>query len=411
MNLRQALSLGAVPLLPILVVAAVLMSADADRSRAAPLSGAIFTTTPDGTIVNENVHYDDKRDVYLDGGPPPNAPRTAAGVPDGDYVVQVTDPSGRVLLSEDASKCRVVRAQDGVIVALRDKNGSFSDHTITDGCHINDDPPHPTNPGVRGDTGKHDSNVDVDHGPPAIVVQLMPFFDTPNPGGVYKAWVTPLSSYLDKGGNLDSLPVKLCVNSRNGSLANNCNGNGKVQIGYQADPGFGPPRDQVKTDNFKVRETPFVPPTIKVRKFSDLNGDGVWQQDREPEIGRNGELGVPAGTICVELDGTVDEDCDTGGGWPYGFIEPTADGPIGSFPHFTPKMHLAAFPGEYVVEEAQLPGWNHTTPSRVVIEVTGTSGETHEVIFGNQPKPDGTCLDHQTGERLRWCLEEDVVKG
>ena len=36
---------------------------------AAQLSGAIFTTTVDGDIVNENVHYEAKEDVYLDGGP------------------------------------------------------------------------------------------------------------------------------------------------------------------------------------------------------------------------------------------------------------------------------------------------------------------------------------------------------
>ena len=40
---------------------------------AAQLSGAIFTTTVDGAIVNENVHYEAKVDVYLDGGPGPNA--------------------------------------------------------------------------------------------------------------------------------------------------------------------------------------------------------------------------------------------------------------------------------------------------------------------------------------------------
>ena len=41
--------------------------------------GAIFTTTPDGGIVNENVHYTAKKEVYLDGGPPPHAPAGAAG--------------------------------------------------------------------------------------------------------------------------------------------------------------------------------------------------------------------------------------------------------------------------------------------------------------------------------------------
>ena len=40
-------------------------------SAAPPLPGAIFTTTVDGSIVNENVHYEAKEDVYLDGGPGP----------------------------------------------------------------------------------------------------------------------------------------------------------------------------------------------------------------------------------------------------------------------------------------------------------------------------------------------------
>ncbi|MCJ7491552.1 MAG: hypothetical protein MUP15_05315, partial [Dehalococcoidia bacterium] len=88
------------------------------RGVTAPLSGAVFTTTADGEIVNENVHYDSKIDVYLDGGPGPRAPITAAGLPDGNYYFQVTDPSGKVLLSEDPAKCREIRAQGGVIVQL-----------------------------------------------------------------------------------------------------------------------------------------------------------------------------------------------------------------------------------------------------------------------------------------------------
>ena len=73
---------------------------------APPLSGAIFTTTVDGDVVNGNVIYDAKTDVYLDGGPGPNAPSTAAGLPDGSYHYQVTDPSGKTLLSTDPVRCR-----------------------------------------------------------------------------------------------------------------------------------------------------------------------------------------------------------------------------------------------------------------------------------------------------------------
>jgi hypothetical protein len=83
-----------------------------------PLKGAIFTTTPDGSVVNANVQYTDKREVYLDGGPPPNAPQKAAGLPDDLYVFQITNPSGAVLLSMDPTKCRVVEVKDDVIIKL-----------------------------------------------------------------------------------------------------------------------------------------------------------------------------------------------------------------------------------------------------------------------------------------------------
>ncbi|HYY69850.1 MAG TPA: hypothetical protein VE734_08960, partial [Terriglobales bacterium] len=42
-------------------------------------SGAIFTTDSTGTLVNGNI-YTDKGQVYLNGGPPPQAPCTAAGL-------------------------------------------------------------------------------------------------------------------------------------------------------------------------------------------------------------------------------------------------------------------------------------------------------------------------------------------
>ena len=83
-----------------------------------PVSGGIFTTEFDGTVVNGNTKYQFKEDVYLDGGPPPNAPAFAAGLPEGDYYFQVTDPSGKDLLSSDNINCRRVHVNEfGVIVA------------------------------------------------------------------------------------------------------------------------------------------------------------------------------------------------------------------------------------------------------------------------------------------------------
>src|SRR5262249_53255525 len=72
---------------------------------AAGLSGAIFTTDASGVPVNLN-QYAAKEDVYLTGGPGINAPDDAAGLPAGTYSFQVTDPSGKTLLSTDDVSCR-----------------------------------------------------------------------------------------------------------------------------------------------------------------------------------------------------------------------------------------------------------------------------------------------------------------
>ncbi|HWP61878.1 MAG TPA: SdrD B-like domain-containing protein [Candidatus Binatia bacterium] len=384
---RAAVVLSALALLGLL--------AFASGTSAAPLAGAIFTTTPDGTIVNENVRYEDKRDVYLDGGPPPNAPAWAAGLPDGIYVFQVTDPSGKFLLSEDPAKCRLVRVAGGVIVervspASLGLTSTWTRNGTTFPCHIDDNPPHPTDPGVRGASGRHDTNVDADHGHDAgaIVVQLMPFGTTPNPGGVYKAWLTPLATYQAKGGNLGTVPSKLPTGQQR---PHRC-----PDFCAAADPGFGPPHDQAKTDNFKVRAA-FVPPEITVRKFHDLDGDGVWDSG-EPEIGLD---------QCVDPGTGALIDCP--GGWPYEFTEPV-NGSTVTNTFFTPHTHLAAVPGTYTACEAHLTGWVQSAsyrdgvavagPSQCVsVTVAGTSGERHEIVFGNfRPgEKNGRKLNAETG--------------
>jgi hypothetical protein len=72
------------------VLVAVVASLPAAAS--AP-TGAIFTTVADGSEVNVN-QFPSKQDVYLDGGPGIGAPATAAGLDDGTYVFQVTNPDG-----------------------------------------------------------------------------------------------------------------------------------------------------------------------------------------------------------------------------------------------------------------------------------------------------------------------------
>jgi hypothetical protein len=329
-------------------ISGVLLLRDIGQTEAgSPLSGAIFTTTPSGAIVNENVHYQDKKEVYLDGGPPPHAPPTAAGLPNGRYVFQVTDPSGNYLLSEDPAKCRIMRVQDGVIVELVAPSSlgmGLTDSYDPQGpkgpypCHIQDSPD-----GQTGTSGRHDTNTDVDHGPPAIVIQLMPFANTPNPGNVYKAWVTPISDYVGKNGVLNQIPQQIHTRGQ--------------FSGFVPDSGFGPPRNAIKTDNFKVKLPPVQAPMIHVRKVNDRNGNGVIDP---------GEPYIPGWGVCI-TDPTTVTNC-------YG----------------TPVDVIADPAGDYIIDEDNPAGWVHTctivdgTPSGTddPVQVTvGTSDVT--VTFCN----------------------------
>lgn len=128
-------------------------------------AGAVFTTNQNGTFVNGNV-YDDPNEPYLNGGPRANAKScTAAGLPDGDYYFQVTDPSGSELLStDDLDMHRRVSVFGGMITSYSGGHG--------------------TGLGRCGD----------------VTVQLFPFLATSNPGDEYKVWMTAVGDY-DPAGN------------------------------------------------------------------------------------------------------------------------------------------------------------------------------------------------------------------
>src|SRR5215207_9823101 len=141
----------------IVAVAGALALIAAGTAAAAAATGAIFTTLADGSEVNFNI-YPSKQAVYLDGGPGPGAPQAAAGLDDGTYVFQVTDPSGKELLSTDIAACRRFSVAGGIITGRVTTNPTCS--------------------------APHATGIDADHG--ATTVQLVPYADTPNPGGVYK---------------------------------------------------------------------------------------------------------------------------------------------------------------------------------------------------------------------------------
>lgn len=185
-------------------------------------SGAIFTTVADGSEVNFN-NYPSKDAVYLDGGPGPGAPATAAGLDDGTYVFQVTDPSGKVLLSTDNAICRQFNVSGGIITGV-----------VATGC-------------------QHETGLDSDHN--AVTVQLLPYNDTPNNGGVYKAWATRVEDYLS---GCAALGVS--------------NGLDVVDCGRNAGNFHGFIPGDSKTDNFKVEPKPIV--EIDTR-FFDPNGNFI----------------------------------------------------------------------------------------------------------------------------------------
>jgi len=216
----------------------------------AAVSGAIFTTVADGSEVNFNI-YAAKEDVYLDGGPGPGAPQHAAGLPDGTYVFQVTDPSGKTLLSTDPAGCRLFEVTNSIITSVAPSGAC---------AHV---------------TGN-----DVDHG--ALTVQLFPYDDTPNNGGEYKVWVTPLSNYVC---NTDLSIVDCGAKSK--GIAH----------------GFVPRYS--KTDNFKVRggirevDTRFVKEGnfvdgLMINWTDSLGGSNVKWSYYDPALQVNHEAHVEA---------------------------------------------------------------------------------------------------------------------
>ncbi|UCE12284.1 MAG: hypothetical protein JSV04_08785 [Candidatus Heimdallarchaeota archaeon] len=306
--------------------------------QAKPLSGAIFTTTVDGSIVNENVHYEAKEDVYLDGGPGPNAPSTAAGLPEGDYYFQVTDPSGKDLLSTDHISCRMIHVNEYGVIDFAYPGINYEYQNGKDSGWIEVE-------------CQHNTGIDVDHEElGAITVQLFPYDDTPNPGGVYKVWITPVEEYA---------PIN--VFDPTGDKRQDVNNEGYAAGNFH---GFIPAHS--KTDNYKVKKhgKPYVPPMITVLKFHDKNINGIQDVDEETIEGWLVEVTDTLGVTNTVYTTALVDAPEPG---TYIFVEDTP----------TATLQTVSTLDGIIVSQYPL------ADPTVLVPVIGESEETHEVVYGN----------------------------
>jgi len=291
------------------------------------LAGAIFTTNEFGTVVSGNL-YDSALDVYLsvgrgsaalraghlrsarksepascrpdkhakgrdDNGRCREAGGIPAGLPDGLYYFQVTDPGGKSLLSLDSIEERQFEVVDGYIQGL---------------------------------LGPHQFNVLEEPFPlNYTVIQLAPYLPTPNRGGEYKVWVTPVEA-------------------------------------YQAGQGFHGfvPRCS-KTDNFKVRSSEGAPMAfILGGVFGDVDLNGEY-----------GASDLPAPNVQVNL-------------FAQGGTEPLEYYVTGSAGQWSFQVSPPSLPFTYRVEPVVGHSVRLAPTLPPVYEVTvGTSGQVVEgLLFG-----------------------------
>jgi hypothetical protein len=229
----------------------------------------------DGTTVNANI-YDLRSDVYLNGGP---QNQNSAGLPNGIYLFQVTDPSGATLLSTDNAFNRQLQVVNGRVFGTPGT-------TLGPGNVVS-----PSVPPYHVNGSYNVANM-------SISVQLAPFNFTPNPGGEYKAWL-------------------IRWEDTNGSPILDSNGNPITTIDTTDPKIIHFTNDNAKTDNFKVREQPPGPgPTVFAiagEKYYDVNANGVKD---------GGEVGVPNFKIHVTYvlpngggSGAMDTYTNANGDW------------------------------------------------------------------------------------------------
>ena len=239
----------------------------------APLPGAIFTTDVACTGTDLNI-YAAKTDAYIDGGP---AHEGAAGLPAGEYYVQVTEPDGTLLGTS-------IGATDETPVVVN-SNGEFAQ------CY------------------QLMSIVRRASNPGPFPVAPDGFDDTSNPGGEYKVWVSRVSTFANDDTKTDNFKVASNGDTSHGNLKvikyydTNANGildAGEVEIvGWQVIVG-------AQATFPATAETKFTPVDIVVSPgcYTAQEGDATgWIHTTakivSDSVVANGTTTIRFGNVCL----------------------------------------------------------------------------------------------------------------
>lgn len=239
---------------------------------AQPVSGAIFTSDEACTGVNLNI-YANKGDVYVDGGP---AHPGAAGLPDGNYYVQVTDPSGATVLGKSSTAVVSVSggefAQCYQLADIVDSAGS-------------------------GFTAKS-------------------YDDTPNAGGEYKVWISTDPSFTNSETKTDNFKVKnggecepecppppqaeLTVNKFYDANANGINDDGQYITGWKFNI-----HDGIEWDRFTPITMVLDPDEYVVTEATPVESNwfGTTENPVEVTLEAGDDKTVEFGNVCVGAGG------------------------------------------------------------------------------------------------------------
>jgi hypothetical protein len=188
-----------------LVAVSLLIALAAPAFAAPPLPGAIFTTDSTCTGVNLNI-YGAKVEVYLDGGP---AHPGAAGLPDGYYYVQVTEPDGTLLgfsttavvsvTGGEFDECYQLSAilvyPDGVTPGYADTTNPGGEYKVW----VSQDPLFPEN---ASKTDNFKIKGDGDITPPVATLHVLKFYDANanglnDDGNLITGWKVRIQDSID----------------------------------------------------------------------------------------------------------------------------------------------------------------------------------------------------------------------